>query len=117
MSIIFGAARPPPRLQRCPQAAVEPEAIDRRRRVDGADARQPYAGPLEAAFLQHPARGRIADAGAGNERFVLEISESMVDQGARGFGGEAAAPIGHAEPVADLGSIFTQVDAADADRR
>src|ERR1700730_9852490 len=102
MSIKFCAAYPPPRLQRRPQAAVEPKAVDRRRRVDGADARQPHAGPLEAAFLQHAARGRIVDAGAGYERFVLEIAESVVDQGARGFGGEAAAPIGYAEPVTHL---------------
>src|SRR5580700_2218982 len=106
-----------PSLQRRPQAAVEPKAIDRRRRVDGADARQPHAGPLEAAFLQHPARGRIVDAGAGYERVMLEVAESVVDQGAHRFGGKTAAPIGHAEPVAELGPVFTQVDAAYADRR
>src|SRR5580692_6971872 len=107
----------PPRLQRRPQAAIEPKAVDRRRRVDGADARQPHAGPLEAAFLQHPARGRIVDARAGYQRFMLEVAERVVDQGARGFGGKTAAPIGHAEPVAELGPVFAQVDAADADRR
>src|SRR5580704_15176055 len=106
----------PPRLQRRPQAAIQPKAVDWRRRVDGADARQPHAGPLEAAFLQHPARGRIVDARAGYQRFMLEVAERVVDQGARGFGGKTAAPIGHAEPVAELGPVFTQVDAAHADR-
>src|SRR5580658_5471944 len=111
------AVHPPPRPQRRPQAAIEPKAIDRRRGVDGADARQPHAGPLEAAFLQHPARGRIVNARAGYQRVMLEIAERVVDQSARGFGGKAAAPIGHAEPVTQLGSVFTQLDAADADRR
>src|SRR3984957_15310075 len=111
MSIIFRAARPPPGLQRRPQAAVEPKAVDRRRRVDGADARQAHAGPLEAAFLQHPARGRIGHARAGYQRFMLEIAEGVVDQSAHRLGGEAAAPIGHAEPVAHLALAF--VDGGD----
>src|SRR5580698_9552703 len=117
MSIIFYAARPPPRLQRRPQAAIEAKAIDRRGGVDGADARQPHAGPLEAAFLQHPPRGRIVDARAGYQRVMLEIAENMIDQGAHRLGGKAASPIGHAKPVAHLGSVFTQVNTADADRR
>ena len=60
------------------------------------------AGPLEAAFLQHPARGRVGHARAGLQRLVAEIAEGMVDHGARRFGGVALAPIRHAEPVADL---------------
>src|ERR1700731_3442016 len=102
MSIIFCAARSPPALQRRPQAAVEAKTVDRRRRVDGADARQLHAGPLEAAFLQHPARGRIVDARAGYQHLMLEVAESVVDQGAHGFGGKTAAPVGYAQPVAEL---------------
>src|SRR5512141_2763564 len=61
---------PAPSLERRPDAALEPEAVDRRRRVDGADAGEADAGPLEAALLQHTARGGVGDAGAGRQRIV-----------------------------------------------
>ena len=64
------ALHPPPALERCPDAALQPEAVDRRRGIDGADAVKADAGPLEAALLQHPARGRVGDAGAGLQRVV-----------------------------------------------
>src|SRR6185437_14863791 len=55
---------PAPALDCGPDAAVEPKAIDRRRRLDRVDPVEPNAGPLEAAFLQHPARRRVGDARA-----------------------------------------------------
>ena len=48
---------------------------------------------------------------------MLEIAEGVVDQGAHGFGSVAATPERHAEPVADLGPVFAQLDAAHADQR
>ena len=47
---------------------LEPEAIDRRGAFERADAIEPDPGPLEAAFLQHPARARIGDARPGVQR-------------------------------------------------
>jgi hypothetical protein len=40
-----------PALERSPDAALQPEAIDRRRRAERADAAEAHAGPLEAALL------------------------------------------------------------------
>src|SRR5229473_896525 len=96
------AAGAAPALERGPDRALEPEAVDRRRAFQRADAVEPDPGPLEAAFLQHPPRGRIGDAGTGLQRLELEIGEGVVDQGARRLGGEAAAPVRHAEPAAEL---------------
>src|ERR1700734_3928908 len=90
--------RAPPGLQRRPQAAIEAEAIERRRRADGTDAIETDAGPLEAALFQHPARRRIADPGAGHQRVVTKLAEGVVDQSAHRFRGVAAAPKRHAEP-------------------
>src|SRR5664279_2020834 len=61
---------PAPSLERRLDAALEPEAVDRRRRVDGADAGEADAGPLEAALLQHPARHRVGNAAAGLQRDI-----------------------------------------------
>src|SRR5262245_2164688 len=115
-------SRHPPRLtpslERGPQPAVEPEAIDRRRGGDGADASQHYAAPLEAALLEHAARGRVRDACVGLESVETQIAKGVIDQRARGFGGEALAPIGHAQPVADLGGVVpVALEAAAADER
>src|SRR5712691_6778115 len=96
------AAGAAPALERGPDRALEPEAVDRRRAFQRADAVEPDPGPLEAAFLQHPPRGRIGDAGTGLQRLELEIGEGVVDQRARRLGGEAAAPVRHAEPAAEL---------------
>ena len=62
---LFAAA---PGLERGPDAALEPEAVDRRRGVDRGDTVEADAGPLEAALLQHPARGRVGDARARLQR-------------------------------------------------
>ena len=87
-----------------------------RRRIYGADAREAHAGPLEAALFQHPPRNRVADARTGLQRLVLEIAESVVDHRAHCLGRIAAAPIGHAEPIADLGAALAWIDAASADQ-
>src|SRR5262245_46593433 len=62
-------SRHPPRLtpslERGPQPAIQPEAIDRRRGSDGADASQYHAAPLEAALLEHATRGRVRYARVG----------------------------------------------------
>src|SRR3954466_3549336 len=96
------ALRRAPSLQRGPQAAVEAEAVDRRRACDRPDAQQARAGPLEAALLQHTARRRIGDACRRLHRFAVEVGEGVVDQRAHRFSGVAFAPVLDAEPVADL---------------
>ena len=45
-----------------------------------------------------------------------QIVERMIDQRAHRFGGIAAAPVGHAEPIADLRTVIAEVDAATADQ-
>src|SRR5882724_920123 len=107
MSKGIGSLAPVP--QRCPQAAVEPEAVAWRRRGERADAIEPDAGPLETAFLQHPARRRIAHPRPRQQRVVAEIAEGMVDQGAGGLGGVALAPERNAEPIPDLGGLAVEL--------
>ena len=78
---------PAPALQRGPQAAVESEAVDRRRGGDRVDAQQHHAVPLEAALFQDTARGRVRHPCASLEPLEAEILEGVVDQGARRLGG------------------------------
>src|SRR5262249_32727848 len=106
-----------PAFQRGPDAALEPEAIDRRGGVDRADAAQADTGPLEAALLQHVARRRIGDARGRVQFVVLEIAERMVDQRAHRLGRVAFAPERLAEPVAERGRAVAKLDAAGADQR
>src|SRR5437899_765838 len=56
-----------PALERRPDAALEPEAVDRRRRMNRADAAQPDAGPLESAFLRRAQNepGGLEDGNTG----------------------------------------------------
>src|SRR5258708_30202529 len=56
--------RTAPVLQRRPDAAREPKAIDRGRRTQRLEAMQLDAAPLEAAFLQDVARRRGGHARA-----------------------------------------------------
>src|ERR1700751_1992358 len=100
-----------PGLERGPQAAIEAKAIDRRRGIDSADAAKLDAGPLEAALLQHAARRRIADASSGRKRVMAEFGEGVIDQRPRRLGRVAATPKGHAQPIAELGAVLTQIDA------
>src|SRR5215831_9302639 len=64
------AADAPPGFERQPETSIEPEAIDRSRRMNGADTGQTNARPLERAFLQHAPRRRIGDPGARLQRLV-----------------------------------------------
>src|SRR6185437_7161914 len=57
-----------------------------------------------------------ADARPGLECLMPQIVESMIDQRAHRFGGIAAAPVGQAEPIADLRAVIAEVDAATADQ-
>src|SRR5262249_39671182 len=117
------AAGGAPALERGPDRSLEPEAVDRRRALERADAVEPDPGPLEAAFLQHPPRGRVGDARAGLQRLELEILERVLDQRAHRLGGVAATPIGYAEPDAELrrgaggARPLAQLEPAGADQR
>src|SRR5882724_5559334 len=107
-----------PALERGPQAAIESEAVDRRRGGDRVDAQQHHAVPLEAALFQDTARGRVRHPCARFEPLEAEILEGVVDQGARRLGGIAVAPIRYAQPVADLGRFaWLHPHAADSDQR
>src|SRR5436305_1184016 len=111
---LIGAPRRPPRssfllrhplhgapaLERGPDSAFEPEAVDRHGRAERPDAAQTDAGPLEAALLEHPARCRIGDAHRGLQRLVLRVGERVIDQRADRFGGVTLAPVASAKPVA-----------------
>src|SRR2546429_4041558 len=90
------ALRLAPSLERGPQPAIKPEAIDRCRGGDRVDAPKHHAVPLEAALFEDAARGRIGHPCAGLEPLEPEILEGVVDQGSRGLGGIALAPIRHA---------------------
>src|SRR5262245_51940258 len=82
--------------------AVETETIDRRGQVERADPIETHARPLEAAFLQHPARSRVAPPRAARQRVAAEIANGVIDHGAHGFGAVALAPEWNAEPIAEL---------------
>src|SRR5581483_578833 len=117
-----GALRHPlhlaPALERSPQAAIEAEAVDRRRARQRADACQAGAGPLEAALLQHAARRRVGDASGRLQRVAFEVGEGVVDHRAHRLGGVALAPMLDAEPVADLWRMPVDLrEAAGADHR
>src|SRR5262245_19898741 len=91
-----------PALERRPDAALEAEAVDRCGARQRADAIEPDAGPLEAALLQHPPRGRVGDAGTGLHFLVAKAREGVIDDGARRLGGVAVAPVGRRVAVADV---------------
>src|SRR5215467_4602144 len=105
-----------PGLERGPQATIKTKAIDRRRGIDGADAAKLDAGPLEAALLQHAPRCRIADASPGGKLLIAELGEGVVDQRPRRFGGVAAPPKRHAQPIAELGAVLPRVKSAHSDQ-
>ena len=89
-------------LQRRPHAARQPEAVDRGRAAERLEAVQLDAAPLEAALLEDVARGRVGDAGAGEQMLAGKLLEEIVDRGARGLGAKTLAPVLDAEPVAEL---------------
>src|SRR5437879_6164149 len=77
--------RAAPVLQRRSHAARQPEAVDRGRAAERLEAVQLDAAPLEAAFLQNVARGRIGDAGPGEQMLAGKLLEEIVDRRARGL--------------------------------
>src|SRR5262245_13639876 len=112
------APRAAPALQRRPHAARQAEAVDRRGGPQCLEAVQLDAAPLEAALLQHLARGRIGHARAGVEIVIAEFLEEEIDRTARRLGAKAAAPVLDAEPITELGAVRDrEIDADNADRR
>src|SRR5258705_1189242 len=110
--------RAPPVLQRRPDTARQAEAVDRGRASQRLEAVQLDAAPLEAAFLQDIARGRIGDAGARNQVLGIEFLEEEIDHRARGFGAETLAPMRDAKPIAEFRRVRrAAVDADHADGR
>src|SRR5262249_7848896 len=74
-----------------PPPGVEAEWIDGRGGGERADAIEADARPLESAFSQPPARGRIAPPRAARHHVVTEIIKGVIEQRAHGFGGIALA--------------------------
>src|SRR5882724_11660174 len=106
-----------PVLQRRPDTAREPEAIDRGRGSQRLEAMQFDAAPLEAAFFQDVARSRIGDPRAGDQLFDIELLEGEIDHRARRLSGKTPAPMLDAQPVAEFRRVWmTPVDADHADR-
>src|ERR1700691_1379634 len=91
-----------PALERGPDPPFQPESVERRRRTDGADAVEADPGPLEAAFLQHASRRRVADARPRMEGRAKAFAKRVVDERAGGLGRIAIAPERYTQPIADL---------------
>src|SRR5262249_16955637 len=106
-----------PGLQRSPQTAIEPEAIDWCRGIDGADAAQLDTRPLEATLLQPAPRRRVADTRPRLQRLMAELAEAVIDHGANCFSRVASIPERHADPIAELSSLRPHIDAAGTDHR
>jgi hypothetical protein len=107
-----------PRRARTPRCAVEAEAVGRHRGAQRAHAAEARARPLEAALLQHAARGDVRDAAGSGERFEIRRGEGVVDHGAHGLRAVAAAPEGLAGPVADFRDrLVAPFVAANADEK
>src|SRR5262249_29394593 len=110
--------RTAPILQRGPDAARQPEFIDRGRATERLEAVQFDAAPLEAALLEDVARCGVGHARPGKQLLAAELVEEIVDRRACGLGAEALAPMLDAKPVAEFGRIgLDHVDADHADRR
>src|SRR5688572_11447847 len=93
-----------PALQARPHPPVEAEAIDREDAAAGREGHHPRSDEGEAALLEHPPRGRIHDPRRRGELPRLRIGEEGVDQRPGGFRGVALAPMGAADPVAEMGN-------------
>src|SRR5262249_25125342 len=93
-----------PRAAGCgPRPALEPETVEGRGRGERFDAIEAHPRPLEAALLQHWARGSVGHPRASVEQLVPEMLEGVIDHRARGFGRVTPAPEWNGEPIADLG--------------
>src|ERR1700720_1242513 len=111
------AADSTPGLERQPQAAIEPKAVDRCRGMNGADAREAHASPLERALLQHAARRGIADTRPGLQSLMPKVAKRVIDDGSRGSFHQARPPVARPKPIAELGAVVARIDAAGADQR
>src|SRR5882724_8495060 len=85
--------RTAPILQRRPYAARQAKAVDRGGAAERLEAVQLDAAPLEATLLQDVARGRVGDAGAGEQVIAGKLLEEIVDRRARGLGAKTLAPM------------------------
>src|ERR1700694_5265389 len=92
-----------PRLEARPVAPVEEKPFDRHRNIERRRAHHARPAELEAAFLDDAAGARIARPVGAPEDEDLLVGEDVVDQRLARFGGEAAAPIGLADPAGGLG--------------
>src|SRR5438270_516909 len=67
-----------PRAAGCgPRPALEPETVEGRGRGERFDAIEADRRPLEAALLQHPARGSVSHPRAGVKQLVPEMFEGV----------------------------------------
>ena len=103
-----------PVAQAGPRLPVEPVALDRH--LAGDDRVQhALSGILEAALVDHAARGRIDDPRRGMQHLDRRLLEGEVDQRVGGFGRIAALPVGFADPVAELQPAIGGVEPGAAD--
>src|SRR5262245_52948359 len=108
--------RAAPMLQRRPDAARQAKLVDGGGAAERLKTVQLDAAPLEAAFLEDVARGRVAHARAGKQLLAVELLEVIVDRRAGGLGAKALAPVVDAKPVAELRRVaLDHVDADHAD--
>src|SRR5262245_48598154 len=105
--------RAAPILQRRPHAARQPELVDRGRAPQRLEAVQLDAAPLEAAFLQNVARGRVTHTRAGEQMIDGKLLKEIVDRRARSLSAKAPAPMLDTKPVAELRCIGLMHDEAD----
>src|SRR6516164_2398570 len=96
---------------------IQPKAVDWCRGIDGANATQLDTRPLEATLLQHATRRRVADPRPRLQRLMAELAEAVIDHGANCFGRVASVPERHADPIAELSSVRSRIDAARTDHR
>src|SRR5579864_9751655 len=107
-----------PTLQRRPDAATKTEAIDGARRSQRLETVQFDAAPLESAFLQNVAGGRVGDPRTGTDEGDIEFLEREIDHRARGFGGKTSSPMVDPQPIAELGCVrLAPIRADHPDRR
>ena len=60
-----------------------------------------FAGWLETAFFHHPARSRIVDKMAADERANVGCAPNVVEHHSQRFGADAESPIWLCHPIAD----------------
>ena len=107
----FSSRRRSSACRSCPRRGARPRCCARagsdrpapKRRAPARATAPPR--PLEAALFDHAAGRQVRHPASGIERVEIGHAEQMIDHRPHRFGGVAAAPIGLADPVADLGLI------------